>query len=88
MTEFFVGRFQMAILLILLIIGLGVSGILLLPRESLPEIVFPAIVVQTIYPGASPEDVEDLITDKIESNLETLKIWMKSSRIQVLDFPQ
>ncbi|WP_430886046.1 efflux RND transporter permease subunit [Fusibacter sp. JL216-2] len=72
-TEFFVGRFQMAILLILLIIGLGVSGILLLPRESLPEIVFPAIVVQTIYPGASPEDVEDLITDKIESKLGDLE---------------
>ncbi len=72
-TKFFVGRFQMAILLILLIIGLGVSGTLILPKESLPEIVFPAMIVQTIYPGASPEDVEDLITDKIESKLSDLE---------------
>jgi len=68
-TSFFVSHFQMAILLILLITGLGVSGVILLPKESLPEIVFPAMIVQTIYPGASPEDVEDLITDKIESKI-------------------
>lgn len=72
-TRFFVGRFQMALLLIVLIIGLGVSGALLLPKESLPEIVFPAMIIQTIYPGASPEDVESLVTDKIESRLGDLE---------------
>lgn len=71
-TRFFVDHFQMAILLILLITGLGISGVLLLPKESLPEIVFPAMIIQTIYPGASPEDVEDLITDKIEARLGDL----------------
>jgi len=68
-TRFFVGRFQMGILLILLIMGLGISGVLQLPKESLPEIVFPAMIIQTVYPGASPEDVEDLVTDKIETKL-------------------
>lgn len=72
-TSFFVNHFQMAILLILLITGLGISGVMLLPKESLPEIVFPAMIVQTIYPGASPEDVENLITDKIEAKLGDLE---------------
>ncbi len=71
-SRFFVGRFQMVLLLIALIIGTGVSGAFVMPKESLPEIVFPAIMIQTIYPGASPEDVEQLITDKIESKMNDL----------------
>ncbi len=71
-ASFFVGRFQMVVLLIVLIVGVGVSGVLMMPKESLPEIVFPAIMIQTIYPGASPEDVEELITDKIESKMNDL----------------
>ncbi len=65
----FIDQFQMAVLVMLLIISIGVFGFLTLPKESLPEIVLPAITIQTIYPGASPVDVESLVTDKIENEL-------------------
>ncbi len=69
-AQLFINQFQLTILLILLIISLGVVGLSSLPKESLPEIVFPAITVQTIFPGASPEDVESLVTEKIENKVK------------------
>ncbi|MGB3366422.1 MAG: efflux RND transporter permease subunit, partial [Acidaminobacteraceae bacterium] len=69
-ADSFINQFQLAILIILLIISIGIFGVYTLPKESLPEIVFPAIIVQTPYIGATPEDVEALVTDKIESKLD------------------
>ncbi|MBN2259731.1 MAG: efflux RND transporter permease subunit [Clostridiales bacterium] len=69
---FFIKRFQIVLLIILLIVATGISGILFLPKESLPEIVFPTIFVQTSYPGASPEDVERLVSEEIENKLNSL----------------
>ncbi len=66
----FINQFQLTVLAILLIISIGIAGLLNLPKESLPEIVFPAITVQTIFPGASPEDVEFLVTEKIENKVK------------------
>lgn len=72
MARYFSDQFQLTILVMILIVSLGVTGLLSLPRESLPEIVFPSVIVSTVYPGASPEDVEYLVTDKIENKLKEL----------------
>src|SRR5690606_33340100 len=37
-----------------------------IPKESAPQIEFATIVVTTIYPGASPDDIESIITQEIE----------------------
>ena len=37
-----------------------------LPKEQFPEVVFPQIMVNTIYPGTSPENIETLISKEIE----------------------
>ncbi|MBN1131421.1 MAG: efflux RND transporter permease subunit, partial [Chitinispirillaceae bacterium] len=39
-------------------------------REAFPEIKIPYIFVTTVYPGANPPEIEDLITQKIEDKLE------------------
>lgn len=72
-ADFFIHRFPMAFLLILLIISLGITSLILLPKESLPEIVFPSITIQTIYPGASPTDVENLVSLKIENEIKDIE---------------
>lgn len=41
-----------------------------IPKEQFPDIVVPTISVVTIYPGATPEDVENLITKPIEKQLK------------------
>ncbi len=49
-----------------------VSGLLAyagIPRESNPEITIPNIVINTLYPGVAPRDIETLITRPIEDEL-------------------
>lgn len=69
-ANLFINQFQLTVLLMLLIISLGIVGLINLPKESLPEIVFPAITIQTVFPGASSEDVETLVTEKIENKVK------------------
>lgn len=71
-ADYFIQNFQMSVLVILLIVSVGIFGILTLPKESLPEIIFPAVNIQTLYLGAGPEDVEELVTDPIEKKLKDL----------------
>jgi multidrug efflux pump subunit AcrB len=69
---FFISRFRVVVLIILGILLLGSISLMELPREADPEVKIPIAVVNTIYPGASPSDIEDLITDEVESKLEEL----------------
>jgi HAE1 family hydrophobic/amphiphilic exporter-1 len=66
----FINQFQLTVLVILLVVSIGIAGIINLPKESLPEIVFPSLTIQTFFPGASPEDVEFLVTEKIENKVK------------------
>lgn len=43
-----------------------------LPKESFPEVVFPQIYVLTIYQGAPPTDIENLITKQIEKEIKSI----------------
>lgn len=71
-ADVFINQLPLAILVIFMVVSIGIFGVSTLPKESLPEIVFPAISVQTVYLGASPEDVEFLVTDPIENRLSEL----------------
>lgn len=71
--NFFVVNFRVVILMIILLTGLGIYSFLALPRESSPEVKIPIAVVMTAYPGASPADIEDLVTKKIETSISGVK---------------
>lgn len=71
--NFFIVNFRVVILLIIMLTGLGVYSFMSLPRESMPEVKIPYAMVITTYPGASPSDIEELVTKKIETNLSGLK---------------
>ena len=43
-----------------------------LPKESFPEIVLPMIFVSTVYPGTSPENMENLVTKPIEKQVKSI----------------
>ncbi len=59
-------------LLMFVIILFGSIAYKELPRESMPEVEIPYIMVLTVYPGVSPEDIESLVTLKIEKQLKGL----------------
>src|SRR3954471_5284179 len=51
---------------------LGVFSYSRMPIEQFPDVSFPVIVVDTEYPGASPESVEEELTRKIEESVNTV----------------
>ena len=57
-----------------------------LPKENFPEVVFPQIIVSTIYPGAAPTDVENLVTKQIEKQVKSIAGVKKVSSNSVQDF--
>jgi multidrug efflux pump len=62
-----------SMLALLIIIGiLGMTSYMSIPKESRPEIVIPIVAVSTSYPGVSPNDIETLITRKIEEEVNTI----------------
>jgi HAE1 family hydrophobic/amphiphilic exporter-1 len=71
--NFFVTNFRVVVLMILLICAWGLYAFFSLPRESNPEVKIPIAVVTTVYPGASPSDVEQFVTKKIETELSGLR---------------
>ncbi|MFZ4648104.1 MAG: efflux RND transporter permease subunit [Patescibacteria group bacterium] len=71
--NFFITRFRVVILLIVVLTGIGVYSFLALPRESNPEVKIPIAVVITTYPGASPADIEELVTKKVETGISGIK---------------
>ncbi len=57
-----------------------------IPKELFPDIVIPTISVATIYPGASPQDMENLIAKPIEKQLKSINGIKKIKSNSVSDF--
>jgi multidrug efflux pump subunit AcrB len=67
--KFFIGKKSFSFLLISALIIVGGVSMFIIPKESAPEVQIPVAMVTTIFPGAAPEDVEKLVTNKIEEQL-------------------
>lgn len=70
--NFFLQRRQFSILLIASLILGGFMSLVIIPKESSPEIQIPIGIVTTIMRGASPLDMEELVTNKLEDDLANL----------------
>jgi HAE1 family hydrophobic/amphiphilic exporter-1 len=53
-------------------IVMGVFSYFRMPVDNFPNVEFPIVVVTTVYPGASPTEVEDNITEVLEEELSTI----------------
>ena len=51
---------------------LGLFSYSRLPVEQFPDVTFPVVVISTDYPGASPENVEEEVSRKIEEAVNTI----------------
>ena len=60
-------------LLFVLLMAIGVFVMFKSPVERYPNIDFGKAYINTYYPGASPRDVETLITREIEDAIENLE---------------
>ncbi len=59
-------------LLIGILLIFGLYSYETMPKELFPEINYPTVFVQTVYPGNSASDIENLITDPLEKELKSL----------------
>ncbi|MEJ0053441.1 MAG: efflux RND transporter permease subunit [bacterium] len=67
--KFFLDKRQFTLLLIFVLILGGIYAAVRIPKESAPEVQIPVGIVTTILPGASAEDTERLVTNKIEDSV-------------------
>lgn len=75
--EFWLSSFSInnrisVLVLITLVAVMGIVSYLTIPKESFPSITVPNIFVVTVYPGVSPEDMESLVTRKLEDELSAI----------------
>ena len=61
------------VMIILSLITLGIIGYSNMGVDLLPDVEYPTIFVSIIYPGASAEEIESLITKPVEDALGTLQ---------------
>jgi multidrug efflux pump subunit AcrB len=70
--EFFAGRHVLATLLTVMILLLGINSLRTLQRDRFPNVDWGWVDISTVYPGASPEDVELNVTNRIEDALKSV----------------
>jgi len=66
LTAFAIKNNRVTYVLLIIIVALGLNSYKNLPRDSMPPFTVRMASVVTYFPGASPDRVESLITDKIE----------------------
>lgn len=69
-------RPQFSVILILLMMALGVLSYFTMPRSEDPQFDLPIVLIEAVYPGASPLDMETQVIEPLEravSELEDIK---------------
>ncbi|PLX14092.1 MAG: AcrB/AcrD/AcrF family protein [Marinilabiliales bacterium] len=67
-----IDNYQFTIIIFLLLTFAGVSSYLNMPRTENPAVYIPGASIVVIYPGASPSDMEQLISIPIEEAINEL----------------
>ncbi|MEM9920509.1 MAG: efflux RND transporter permease subunit [Bacteroidota bacterium] len=83
LTKIAIDNNRVTIMILIVILGLGLAAYSDLSRDAMPPFTIRVCSVVTNFPGASPERVEELITDKIEKlaqELPELKTVTSESR--------
>jgi len=71
-TRISIGNPVLATMMMLAFVVLGLFSYNRLAVDQFPDVSFPVVVVQTEYPGASPEIVESDVTRRIEEQVNTV----------------
>jgi multidrug efflux pump subunit AcrB len=66
LTEFAIEKKRITLVVLIVIAFAGLSTYNSMPRDEDPGFIIRTALVMTYFPGASPERVELLVTDKLE----------------------
>ncbi len=70
---FFLRKRAFTYLLMGALVLTGVVSLIAIPKESSPEVIIPMGIVSTVLRGASAEDTEKLITNKLEDEIVNIE---------------
>lgn len=73
MIETIIRKRKITLLFFTMVVLLGFISFFQLPRQESPDIIVNVATVTTIYPGASPEKVEQTVTKKLEEKINELQ---------------
>jgi len=71
-TRFAIQNNRVTFVAVLVILAAGVNAFFTLPQAEDPGFIIRTAMVRTMLPGANPERVEDLVTDKIEEAIQAI----------------
>ncbi|MBL7783217.1 MAG: efflux RND transporter permease subunit [Saprospiraceae bacterium] len=72
-AEFSVKNSQFTFIIFCFVMALGASSLFNMPRAEDPKFAPPGYNVVIVYPGAGPAEIENKITDKLETRLGSLE---------------
>lgn len=72
LTQFSIEKNRITYTVLATVIVLGISLYQTLPRDSMPPMTIKMASIVSVFPGAAPERVEELVTDKIEKVVQEL----------------
>ena len=70
LIAFFARQALFSELMTILVMVFGVYSLFNIKRETFPNVQYDVILVNTVYPGAAPSEVEKLVTNPIEQELK------------------
>ena len=93
LSKFSVRRPYTVVVAVVLVLILGAISFINLQTDLLPSIDLPYILIATSYPGASPEEVEMVVTKPVEQTVATVSniknissISRENSSVVILEF--
>ncbi|QQY79212.1 HAE1 family hydrophobic/amphiphilic exporter-1 [Keratinibaculum paraultunense] len=93
LSKFSVKKPYTIVVAVIAVLILGVMSFMNLDTDLLPSIDLPYIVIMTTYPGASPEEVEMIVTKPIEQSVATVNniknvssISKENASVVILEF--
>ena len=71
-TDFAVKNYQFTLIVFVMLAAIGLNSFLNMPRGEDPDFQAPQFNVVVVYPGTSPQDMEQLVVDPIEKKINEL----------------
>ncbi|PRY88617.1 efflux RND transporter permease subunit [Mongoliibacter ruber] len=73
LTDFSVKNYQFTLVMFVMVAVIGLVTLLTMPRAEDPQINPPTYPIAVVYPGTSPQDMEELVVKPIENKIYELE---------------
>lgn len=79
MIAYFIKKKKLTLFIFIMAIVAGLYSVSQLPRQETPDIIKKTAVVTTLYPGATPQKVEQTVTKPLEQKMKEINHIKKIS---------